>query len=129
MVELFPYIANSEENSEVWPEWDTQIGDSSWMRNMPSVQPHEIEKILDTQVAKKTRRKEYLRYFVKWKNLPIEDSSWLDAAQIQKAGYSVEELMKRSHDFLLPQEPDAGASGWQDKDKIKAEWSLKGTKK
>jgi len=45
----------------------------------------------------------------------MEDSSWLDATQIQKAGYSVEELMERSHDFLLPQEPDVGASGWQGK--------------
>lgn len=41
----------------------------------------------------------------------MEDNSWLDAAQIQKAGYSVEELMERSHEFLLPREPDAGASG------------------
>jgi len=111
VADLFPYTANSEDDNVVRPEQDTQVGDSSWMRHMPSVQPHEIEKILDTQVAKKTRRKEYLRYLVKWKNRPIEDSSWLDAAQIQKAGYSVEELMERSHDFFLPREPNAGASG------------------
>ena len=75
------------------------------------VQSHEIEGILSTQVAKKTRRKEYLRYLVKWRDRPMEDSSWLDAAQIQKAGYSVEELMERSHEFLLPWEPDAETSG------------------
>ena len=80
------------------------------MRQMPSTQPLEIERILDTQVARRTRRKEYLRYLVKWKNRPIEDSLWLDATQIQKAGYSVNDLMERSHDFLPPREPDAGAS-------------------
>lgn len=37
----------------------------------------------------------------------MEENSWLDAVQIQKAGYSVKELMERSNDFLLPQEPDA----------------------
>lgn len=94
VADLFPYTAHAEDDSEVRPEWDTQVEDSSWMRHMPMVQPHEIEGILDTQVAKKTRRKEYLQYLVKWKNHPIEDSLWLDAAQIQKTGYSVEELME-----------------------------------
>lgn len=31
----------------------------------------------------------------------MEDISWLDTAQIQKAGYSVEELMGRSHEFYF----------------------------
>ena len=96
----------------VRPERDTQVGDSSWMRHMPSAQPHEIEKILDTQVAKRTRRKEHLQYLVKWKNRPIKESSWLDAAQIQKAGYE-EDPIEWNHDFFLPQGPNAGASsGW-----------------
>jgi len=34
----------------------------------------------------------------------------MDAGQIQRAGYSIEELMDRSHEFHSPQEPDAGAS-------------------
>ena len=74
------------------------------------VHPLEIESILDTQVVECTRRKEYLQYLVKLKKCPIEDSSWLDTEQIQRVGYSVEELMERSHEFLLPQEPDVGAS-------------------
>ena len=80
------------------------------MRQMPTAQPLEIDRIIDTQVARRMRRKEYLRYLIKWKNRPIEDSSWLNATQIQKAGYSVDNLMERSHDFLPPREPDAGAS-------------------
>lgn len=77
---------------------------------MPSAQLLEIKGILNTQVARQTRKKEYLQYLVKWKNWPIEDSLWLDVGQIQRAGYSIKQLMDRSHDFLLPQEPDVGAS-------------------
>jgi len=103
-------VANPEDDSVVRLEGDTHVEGGSWMRQMPSAQPHEIEKILDTQVAKRTCRKEYLRYLVKWKNRPIEHSSWLDVAQIQGASYSVEDLIERSHDILLPRDPDAGAS-------------------
>ena len=96
----------------VQPQRDTQFESSLWKKQLPSVRTHEIEGILRTQVAKKTRKKEYLRYLVKWKDRPMEDSSWLDETQIRKAGYSVEELMERSHEiFLLPRQPDAGVSG------------------
>jgi len=102
VVDLFPFTAILEDDSAVWPERDTQIENGSWMRQMPTVQPLEIERILDTQVAKHTHRKEYLQYLVKWKNRPIEDSSWIDAAHIQRVGYYVEELMEWSHDFCYP---------------------------
>lgn len=111
VADMFPYNAQAKDDSVAWPEWDTQFGDNSWKKQMPLAQFHEIEGILSTQVTKKTHRKEYLRYLVKWRDRPMEDSSWLNVAQIQKASYSVEELMERSHEFLLPREPDAGASG------------------
>lgn len=82
------------------PTRNTQDGRETWMRQMPYAQPLEIESILDTEVAKQTRRKEYLQSLVKWKNRPIEDSSWLDAKQIEQTGSSVEQLMDRSHDFF-----------------------------
>ena len=51
----------------------------------------------------------------------MEDNSWLDETQIRKAGYSVEELMERSHEIsLLPRQPDAGASGRQGEDRERA---------
>ena len=110
VADLFPYVAGSADNAAAEPPRDTKCEGDSWTRQMPMAPPVEIEGILDTQVAKRTRGKEYLRYLVKWKNRPIEDSSWLKATQIQKAGYSVDDLMERSHDFLPPREPDAGAS-------------------
>jgi len=110
VADLFPFIPDPKNQVAAEPPRDTNDEESSWVRQMPMAPPLEIEQILDIQVARRTRRKEYLRYLVKWKNRPIEDSSWLTAAQIQKAGYSVDDLMDRSHDFLSPRQPDAGAS-------------------
>ena len=104
VADLFPYHAQAEDDNMVQPKRDTQLESSPWKKQLPSARTHEIEGILSTQVAKKTRRKEYLHYLVKWRDRPMEDSSWLDAAQIQKAVYSVEELMERSHEFSFTPE-------------------------
>lgn len=109
VADMYPYIAESEEYSSERRTWDTQNENDSWIKQMPPTNPLEIEQILDTQVARRTRRKEYLRYLVKRKGHPIEDSSWLDSSKIQSAGYSIKELMDRGHEFNLPWEPDAGA--------------------
>ena len=85
---------------------------------MPYARPLEIERILNTQVAKRTRRKVYLQYLIKWKNHPIEVSSWLNARQIEQADYSVQKLMDRSHEFFLPREPSAGASSYGYHDQV-----------
>ena len=55
-----------------------------------------MEYILDQRVGKKTRRKQYFEYLVKWKNHPVEDASWEPEAAIQKHGNTVQELMDRS---------------------------------
>jgi hypothetical protein len=47
-------------------------------------------------VGKKTRRKEYFEYLVKWKGHPVEDASWETEAEILKHGHTVQELMDRS---------------------------------
>lgn len=44
--------ASTKEDSTARPTQDTQEGSETWMRQMPSTQPLEIERILDTQVAK-----------------------------------------------------------------------------
>jgi hypothetical protein len=35
----------------------------------------QMERIIDTRVSRKTRRKEYFEYLAKWKGNPVEDSS------------------------------------------------------
>jgi hypothetical protein len=54
-----------------------------------------MECILDKRISKKTRRKEYFEYLVKWKGHPIEYASWEGEAEIQKHGQTVRELMDR----------------------------------
>jgi len=63
---------------------------------MPVEKSLEAEKILDTRVSKKTRRKEYLEYLAKWKDHLMDDSTWMDEATLQKEGHSIEDLMSRS---------------------------------
>jgi hypothetical protein len=56
----------------------------------------QMERILDKRVSKKTRRKQYFEYLVKWKVHPLEDASWENEAEIQRHGKTVCKLMDRS---------------------------------
>jgi hypothetical protein len=55
-----------------------------------------MEKIIDQRVGKKTRRKTYFQYLVKWKGYPNEDASWEREEDIEKHGNMVQELMDKS---------------------------------
>jgi hypothetical protein len=57
---------------------------------------HKWSSILDKRIGKKTRRKQYFEYLVKWKGHPVEDASWENEAEILKHGQTVQELMDRS---------------------------------
>jgi hypothetical protein len=56
-----------------------------WQKQLPVAQKPEMECILDKRMGRKTRRKQYFEYLVKWKNHPVEDASWETEAVIQKA--------------------------------------------
>jgi hypothetical protein len=66
------------------------------MKQLPVAEKAQMEYILDKRVVKKTRKKEYYEYMLKWKNHPVEDASWENEAEIQKHGQTVQELMDRS---------------------------------
>ena len=53
---------------------------------MPVVETPQMESILNKIVSKRTRRREYFEYLVKWKGHPVEDASWENEAKIQKHG-------------------------------------------
>jgi hypothetical protein len=40
----------------------------------------QMESILDKRTSKRTKRKKYFEYLVKWKGHPVEDASWEDEA-------------------------------------------------
>jgi hypothetical protein len=52
--------------------------------------------IIDKRVSKKTRRKEYFEYLVKWKGHPVEDANWEDKEAIHRHVQTVQELMNMS---------------------------------
>ena len=60
------------------------------------VEKLQMEKNVDQRIGKKTRRKTYFEYLVKWKGHPVEDANWESEAEIQKHGQTVQELMDRS---------------------------------
>ena len=63
-------------------------------------QPLEVESILDTRVEKRTKQRDYLEYLVKWKGHPVEDSTWMDAKELETKGYSVADLLNRGSKIL-----------------------------
>jgi hypothetical protein len=46
-----------------------------WEMQMPVAENPQMEKIVDQRIGKKTKRKTYFEYLVKWKGHPIEDAS------------------------------------------------------
>jgi hypothetical protein len=89
VVDLYPYKAE-----EAGKEGE-QLG-VQWQNKMSIVEKPQMEQILDKRVGKKTRRKKYYEYLVKWKGHLVEDASWEKEAEIQKHGYTMQELMDRS---------------------------------
>jgi hypothetical protein len=86
VLDLYAYKAGkSDEQPEV-----------QWTKQMPVVEKPQMESILDKRVSKRTRRREYFEYLVKWKGHLVEDASWENEAEIQKHGQTVRELMDRS---------------------------------
>jgi hypothetical protein len=72
--DFYPYkdeAGTSDEQPEV-----------QWTKQMPVAKKPQMESILDKRVSKKTRRKEYFEYLVKWKGHPVEDVSWENKVEI-----------------------------------------------
>lgn len=51
----------------------------------PKKKIEEVEKVLDQRVGKSTRRKDYYKYLVKWKNRPVEDVTWISQSELDSA--------------------------------------------
>jgi hypothetical protein len=86
---LYPYRKYDTVGSE-------DQGKIQWEKQMPVGENPQMEKILDPRIGKKTKRKTYFEYMLKWKGHPIEDASWENEAAIQKLGKLVQEIMDRS---------------------------------
>jgi hypothetical protein len=80
--DLYPYREDDKKGFEYQKE-------IQWENQMPLVENPQMEKIIDQRTSKKTRRKTYFEYLLKWKGHPIEDASWVNEADIQKHGNRV----------------------------------------
>jgi hypothetical protein len=87
--DLYPYRAREAQTRNDPPV-------IKWTKQMPVADKQQMECILGKRIGKKTRRKEYFQYPVKWMNHPAEDASWETEAEIHKHGQTVQELMDRS---------------------------------
>jgi hypothetical protein len=76
---LYPYRAEEEVA-------DSEHTEVQWNKQMLVAEKPQMESILDKTINKRTRRKEYFEYLVKWKGHPVEDASWESEAEIQKHG-------------------------------------------
>jgi hypothetical protein len=86
---LYPYKSEEVEASNEQPE-------VQWTKQMPVAENPQMESILDKRVSKRTGRREYFEYFVKWKGHLVEYASWENEVEIQKHGQTMREVMDRS---------------------------------
>lgn len=95
VADLYPYkiddIGHPKEDGD-----PTTLEGVDWLKHMPTEIPAKAEAILETEAVKKTRGKENLEYLVKWRGHPVEDSTWMNATDLEKKGYAIDELMSRS---------------------------------
>jgi hypothetical protein len=87
--DLYPYRAGETETGDEQPV-------IQWRKKMPVADKPQMECILDKRVSKRTRRKQYFEYLVKWKNHLVEDASWETKEEKQKHGQTMQELMDSS---------------------------------
>jgi hypothetical protein len=80
ILDLYPYKAGEADTGTEEPV-------IQWQKQLPVAQKPQMECILDKRAGKKTRRKQYFEYLVKWKNHLVEDASWETEAFIQKHGH------------------------------------------
>lgn len=88
--DLFPYKGDNVVGSDAS---FSREGDEGSVKDLPPSQPLKLESMLDTKVIKKSRKKTYKEYLVKWSSLPTEYSTWMSEEDILKHGTSIADLV------------------------------------
>ena len=82
---LYPYRGSQPKNSGI----ESTKVDKEIMDSLPKVGTPTIECVLEKREGKKTRRKVYIEYLIKWIGKLVEDASWLPESAMKKMGYDV----------------------------------------
>ena len=53
-----------------------------WKKQLSTINPFEIDKVLDKRVAKRTKNREYFRYSVKWKGHLVKNVTWMNVKEL-----------------------------------------------
>jgi hypothetical protein len=79
VVDMYPYRRDEagESNGQKEVQWEEQL---------PTTEKPHMEKIIEQRDGKKTRKKKYPEYLVKWKDHPMEYASWVTEPDILKHG-------------------------------------------
>ena len=91
--DLYLYHADESRWSTVQEGASLEV---SWEEQLPRATSTILERTLDTRVSKKPRGKKYYEYLIKWKDHPMEDSTWMTTTMIHKSCVTIEDLMDRS---------------------------------
>jgi hypothetical protein len=101
--DLYPYKVKKQEMEMSQPV-------IQWTKQMPVAEKPQMECILDKRIGKRTRRKKYFEYLVKWKNHPVEDASWENEARYRSMDRPCRSSWIGAHESFQAREYDAGAS-------------------
>jgi hypothetical protein len=88
--------------ADLYPYREDEIGESydqkenKWEKQMPVEEKLHMEKIIDQRIDKRTRRKTYFEYLMKWKGFPEQYASSVSEADIFKKENAFQELMDSS---------------------------------
>jgi hypothetical protein len=63
-----------------------------------------MERFLDQKIGKKTRRKDYYEYLVKWKDLYVEDATERVLQRYRSMKKGLKTSWTRVHEHLCPME-------------------------
>jgi hypothetical protein len=69
---------------------EDEVADVQWGIPAATSETKEIEEILDSRVGRSTRNRTYEEYLVKWMGRPVEDSSWLTRAEVDRLGFPLD---------------------------------------
>lgn len=72
--------------------------------DIPRQESPKLRKVIDTRVTKKTRNKEYIEYFLSWRDKLDSEVVWMTSEQISNHGADLQTLISSGLEISSPRE-------------------------